>query len=221
MVDFGTAILGFCLVIASSINLLTVFRIVKQSRPESSLKTQAVPRGKDESTVTAPQEEISSDRQPTTKSEILAWRRKIIREIEQERGSRVITMIHKRELWTGPGEQPEIGLEDAETVLQQIRIVPSDKPIDLILHTPGGIEIAAEMMAMALKFHPEKVTVFVPYCGALRRILDESRRRRDQNGKIQHAGPRGPADPNSRREHMASRIFGIPGEVEAALEGLR
>jgi ClpP class serine protease len=110
-----------------------------------------------------PKSVAAVEHQPTTKSEILSWRRRIIREFEEERQSRVITMIHKRELWTGPGEQPEIGLEDAETVLQQIRNTPPETPIDLILHTPGGIALAAEMMAMAIKFHPAKVTVFVPF----------------------------------------------------------
>ena len=160
MVDLETAILCFFLVV-STINLLIVLRIIKRSGPRST-PTDTVTEKNDVKDVE--QQTVEVEHQPpTTKSEILAWRRKIIREIEQERGTRVITMIHKRELWTGPGEEPEIGLEDAETVLQQIRSTPPDTPIDLILHTPGGIEIAAEMMSMAIKFHPEKVTVFVPF----------------------------------------------------------
>lgn len=158
-------ILSLALLTASIINILLVHRFVKPSEHREE---------KDESIVDQPVEaveptsdkhepETATDHIPTTKSEILAWRQRIIREIEQERGSRVITMIHKRELWTGPGEDPEIGLEDAETVLQQIRSTPPDRPIDLILHTPGGVALAAEMMAMAIKFHPEKVTVLVPF----------------------------------------------------------
>jgi len=98
-----------------------------------------------------------------TKSEILSWRNKIISELEQERGTKVITMIHKKELWSGLDGRSEIGMEDAETVLQQIRHTPSNKPIDLILHTPGGHAVAAQMMAMAIKSHPERVTVMIPY----------------------------------------------------------
>jgi hypothetical protein len=163
MAEFETTILAFGLVILSAINLLTVFRIVKELRIHR-VKAASIPlEVKEESAVNEPQPEAATDRQPTTKSEILAWRRKIIHDIEQERGTKVITMIHKRELWTGPGEDPEIGLEDAETVLQEIRSTPPDKPIDIILHTPGGIALAAEMMAMAIKFHPEKVTVIVPF----------------------------------------------------------
>ena len=158
MTEIDVTILSVCLVLASSINLLIASRIFKRSSVGST-STETIPEKEEASNLQA----TVAERPPTTKSEILAWRRRIISELEQERGTRVIMMIHKRELWTGPGEEPEIILEDAETVLQQIRSTPPDTPIDLILHTPGGIEIAAEMMAMAIKFHPEKVTVFVPF----------------------------------------------------------
>jgi ClpP class serine protease len=36
-------------------------------------------------------------------------------------------------------------------------------PIDLILHTPGGMVLAAEQIALALQQHQAKVTVFVPH----------------------------------------------------------
>jgi ClpP class serine protease len=104
-----------------------------------------------------------SPQHPTTKEEILAWRQRIIQEIEKERGTRVITMIHKKELWTEPGKDPEIGIEDTETILQKMRKVPLETPVDFIIHTPGGYALAAQMMAMAIKFHPSKVTVMVPF----------------------------------------------------------
>jgi len=158
-------ILGLALLVASAINLLLVLRSIKPLGHQEKDKAEA--NGPVETPESTSDEHIkpeaNSDQIPTTKAGILAWRQRIIREIEQERGSRVITMIHKRELWTGPGEDPEIGLEDAETVLQQIRRTPHDKPIDLILHTPGGVALAAEMMSMAIKFHPETVTVIVPF----------------------------------------------------------
>ena len=97
------------------------------------------------------------------KAQILAERDRIKREIEQERGTRVITLIHRKEPWTAPDEEPEIVLEDSETVLDQIRGTPSDRPIDFIIHTPGGVALAAELMAMAVKFHKGKVTAFVPF----------------------------------------------------------
>ena len=102
-------------------------------------------------------------KRPTTKAEILAWRRRIIEELEQERGTKVVTMIHKKELWTEPGQEPEIGIEDTETILQEMRRVPPETPVDFIIHTPGGYALAAQMMAMAIKFHPAKVTVIVPF----------------------------------------------------------
>jgi len=100
---------------------------------------------------------------PTTKAEILSWRQRIVEGIEKERGTKVITMIHKKELWTEPGEAPEIGIEDTETILQEMRKVPAETPIDFIIHTPGGYALAAQMMAMAIKFHPSKVTIMVPF----------------------------------------------------------
>jgi ClpP class serine protease len=45
----------------------------------------------------------------------------------------------------------------------RIRETPKDRPIDLILHTPGGLVLAAEMIAMALHYHSAKVTVMVPF----------------------------------------------------------
>lgn len=100
---------------------------------------------------------------PPTKAEILARRQSIIEDLERERGTKVITMIHKKELWTEPGEDPEIGIEDTVKVLMEIQKTPPDKPIDMIIHTPGGYAVAAQMMAMAIKFHPAKVTVMIPF----------------------------------------------------------
>ena len=44
-----------------------------------------------------------------------------------------------------------IDMDDAEKVLFAIRTTPPDKPIDLILHTPGGLVIAAVQIARALE----------------------------------------------------------------------
>jgi ClpP class serine protease len=56
-----------------------------------------------------------------------------------------------------------ITIEDSEQVLRAIRLTPSDVPIDLILHTPGGLVLASEQIAMALRAHPAPVTIFVPH----------------------------------------------------------
>ena len=86
----------------------------------------------------SPRETPTEFKRPTTKAGILAWRQRIIEDLEKERGTKVLTMIHKKELWTEPGGDPEIGIEDTETVLQKMRKIPPDTPVDFIIHTPGG-----------------------------------------------------------------------------------
>ena len=56
-----------------------------------------------------------------------------------------------------------IDIQDSEEVLRAIRLTPPDLPIDVILHTPGGLVLAAEQIASALGDHPGRVTVFVPH----------------------------------------------------------
>jgi ClpP class serine protease len=54
-------------------------------------------------------------------------------------------------------------MEDAEAVLTAIRSTPPDVPIDLVLHTPGGLVLAAEQIARAVYNHPAKTTVIIPH----------------------------------------------------------
>ncbi|MFQ5812843.1 MAG: hypothetical protein ACE5I2_06600 [Anaerolineae bacterium] len=97
------------------------------------------------------------------KQETLARRQAIVAEMERERGSRVITLIHRREPWNESGDDEHITIEDSEFVLMKIRQTPPEKPVDLIVHTPGGLALAAEMIGMALKHHLARVTVMVPF----------------------------------------------------------
>ncbi|GBD16291.1 hypothetical protein HRbin26_01186 [bacterium HR26] len=94
-----------------------------------------------------------------------AQRLRMIHQIERARGTRVITMIHRQESisFLGLPLARYIDIEDAEAVLRAIRLTPDDLPIDLILHTPGGLVLAAEQIAQALVRHRGKVTVFVPH----------------------------------------------------------
>jgi len=55
-----------------------------------------------------------------------------------------------------------IDLEDAQQIIPAIKDTPADRPIDLILHTPGGMVLAAMQIAHAVNAHPAKVTVHVP-----------------------------------------------------------
>ncbi len=92
-------------------------------------------------------------------------RTRAIRRLEQKRGSRVITMIHRQEAlsFLGLAFARYINIEDSEEVLRAIRLTSPETPIDIILHTPGGLVLAAEQIAHALIRHKADVTVFVPH----------------------------------------------------------
>ena len=92
-------------------------------------------------------------------------RRQLIREIEGQRGSRLITLIHRQEGFGlfGLAFGRYIDIDDSEQLLKAIRMTPGDMPIDLVLHTPGGLVLASDQIAHALKRHPGKVTVIVPH----------------------------------------------------------
>ncbi len=94
-----------------------------------------------------------------------AARQRVMRQMERRRNSRVITMIHRQETMSFLGFPVSryIDIEDSEQVLRAIRLTPDDMPIDFILHTPGGLVLAAEQIAEALVKHKGKVTVFVPH----------------------------------------------------------
>lgn len=88
-----------------------------------------------------------------------------LKNFEQQRRSRVILLIHRQESISllGIPLSRYITIEDSEQVLRAIRLTPPNVPIDLILHTPGGLVLATEQIARALIRHPAKVTVFVPH----------------------------------------------------------
>lgn len=103
---------------------------------------------------------------PALRQKILEQRRiMMIREFERKRRSRVIVLIHRQESvsFLGLPIARYISIEDSERVLRAIRMTPQDMPIDLVLHTPGGLVLAAEQIAWAIKKHPGKVTVFIPH----------------------------------------------------------
>lgn len=97
--------------------------------------------------------------------QLLAARRRAMRRIGMKRGSNVITMIHRQESigFLGIPIYRFIDIDDSEKVLRAIRSTPKDKPIDLIIHTPGGLVLAATQIAKALHDHPAKTTVIVPH----------------------------------------------------------
>jgi len=109
---------------------------------------------------------IFSSLQPMIRQRWLeAQRMRSLRKLEEQRKSRVIGMIHREETMSFLGFPIAryIDIEDSEQVLRAIQLTDPTVPVDLILHTPGGLVLAAGQIAQALHKHPAKVTVFVPH----------------------------------------------------------
>ena len=92
-------------------------------------------------------------------------RLRLLAELERRYKMHFITMIHRQEqiAFLGIPIYRYIDIEDSEDVLRAIRNTPKDMPIALILHTPGGLVLAASQIAYALKNHPAKKVVIVPH----------------------------------------------------------
>lgn len=89
----------------------------------------------------------------------------VIRALERKRNTRVITLIHRQETmkFLGFPVMRFIDINDSEDILRAIRLTPDNMPIDMIIHTPGGLALSTEQIAMAMKRHDAKVTIFVPH----------------------------------------------------------
>lgn len=153
-------LLSAAIVTLVGINALTSLYVIRRLSATPLLLDTVKAEKKEED---VDEDHEAEEAEQSEKETILARRSQLIRELEEERGTRVITLIHRKEPWSTDDDEPEIVLEDSETVLQEVRETPRDKPIDFILHTEGGLAFAADMMAMALKHHPAKVTVMVPF----------------------------------------------------------
>ena len=104
--------------------------------------------------------------QPILQRKMLdAMRQRKIAEIERKRNSRVILLVHRQETMSllGFPLMRFINIEDSEEVIRAIKMTDDNVPLDLILHTPGGLVLAATQIARALKEHPAKTTVLVPH----------------------------------------------------------
>jgi ClpP class serine protease len=98
-------------------------------------------------------------------SAIYRARRRELTTLGRNRGSNVITLIHRQETISlfGIPISRYIDIDDSEEVLRAIRLTPDDTPIDIIIHTPGGVALAATQIALALEAHPARKTVMVPH----------------------------------------------------------
>ena len=104
--------------------------------------------------------------QPLISQRLLEWKRTdLLSKLEKQRGSRVIALVHRQETMTLLGFPivRYINIEDSEEILRAIKLTDKTVPINLILHTPGGLVLAARQIAHALGRHEAKVTVFVPH----------------------------------------------------------
>ena len=96
---------------------------------------------------------------------LLAQRRRALHAISREREATVMTLIHRQEAMSLLGFPivRYIDIDDAEGVLRAIHETPPGRAIEIILHTPGGLVIAARQIASALADHDGRVTAVVPH----------------------------------------------------------
>jgi ClpP class serine protease len=81
--------------------------------------------------------------------------------IQKKRRSRIIAIVHRAEPmgFLGIANLRYIDLNDAEDVLEAIRRTPPNQPLELVLHTPGGLVLPALQIARAIKAHKGRKTV--------------------------------------------------------------
>src|SRR4030081_2915423 len=104
--------------------------------------------------------------QPLLRQRMLeAMRVRKISQLEAQRKSRVILLVHRQETrrLLGFPIARYIDINDSEEVLRAIQMTDENVPLDLVLHTPGGLVLAALQIARAIRGHKAKVTVFVPH----------------------------------------------------------
>jgi len=104
--------------------------------------------------------------QPVLRQRMLeAMRTRKLAQLESERNSRLILLVHRQETMRllGFPIARYIDINDSEEVLRAIQMTDDDIPLDIVLHTPGGIVLAALQIARAIHEHKAKVTVFVPH----------------------------------------------------------
>src|SRR6266513_2770879 len=104
--------------------------------------------------------------QPVMKQRLLeASRQRLIARIERTRKSRVILLVHRQEMMSFLGFPVVryIDVNDSEEVLRAIHLTDKNVPIDIVLHTPGGLVLASLQIARAIHKHRGKVTAVVPH----------------------------------------------------------
>src|SRR6195256_4620653 len=109
---------------------------------------------------------ILSSLQPVVQRQFLAAaRRRMLASISSKRNATVITLIHRQETMSFLGFpiMRHIDIDDSESVLKAIRGTEPGRTIEIILHTPGGLVLAATQIAQALADHDGRVVAVVPH----------------------------------------------------------
>ena len=109
---------------------------------------------------------ILASLQPVIRQRMLeASRSRLMVRLEKQRGSRVICLVHRQETMSILGFPlvRYIDINDSEEVIRAIELTDDHTPIDIILHTPGGLVLASLQIARAMARHKAPVTVFVPH----------------------------------------------------------
>jgi ClpP class serine protease len=104
--------------------------------------------------------------QPVLRQRMMdAMRTRKIARLESQRNSRVILLVHRQETMRLLGFPIArfIDINDSEEVLRAIQMTDDDVALDIVLHTPGGLVLAALQIARAIREHKAKTTVFVPH----------------------------------------------------------
>ena len=109
---------------------------------------------------------VLSALQPVIKQRLLeSSRQRLLAHLERQRKTRVILLVHRQETMSllGFPLMRYIDINDSEDVIRACVMTDPEVPVDLVLHTPGGLVLAATQIARAIRDRKGKVTVFVPH----------------------------------------------------------
>jgi ClpP class serine protease len=109
---------------------------------------------------------LLSSLQPVLQRYLLASaRRRMLHTIARKRNATVIALIHRQETlsFLGLPLARYIDIDDSQSVLQAIRNTEAGKTIEIVLHTPGGLVLAATQIARALHDHDGRIVAVVPH----------------------------------------------------------
>lgn len=92
-------------------------------------------------------------------------RQRLIARIEEKRNSRLILMVHRQETMRllGFPVVSYLTMENSEEVLRALEATSDDQDIDILLHIPPGVIIAALQIARAIQRRKGKTRVIIPH----------------------------------------------------------